>query len=190
MIWQNVDLNIDLLVSKRSELSSSFDYMMIEEDVEASRSAINKKELILEQQKKYKANCVEYDMLNRHHEKITQRLKIVRSAIRTSAKQYIFSNKFVSSSRKMIQMLAVRYKLDQSKIIEQIHEQWRELKISSIKNKIEQWIVEWKNLRLQMISLNFTNTFDDDVIFLSEFLRVERRWALSERYLPSTPNKV
>jgi type III secretory pathway component EscV len=90
----------------------------------------------------------------------------------------------------MIQMLAVRYKLDQSKIIEQIHEQWRELKISSIKNKIEQWIVEWKNLRLQMISLNFTNTFDDDVIFLSEFLRVERRWALSERYLPSTPNKV
>jgi hypothetical protein len=110
-------------VSKRSELSSSFDYMMIEEDVEASRSAINKKELILEQQKKYKANCVEYDMLNRHHEKITQRLKIVRSAIRTSAKQYIFSNKFVSSSRKMIQMLAVRYKLDQSKIIEQIHEQ-------------------------------------------------------------------
>jgi hypothetical protein len=37
----------------------------------------------------------------------------------------------------MIQMLAARYKLDQSKIIEQIHEQWRRLKISSTKNKID-----------------------------------------------------
>ncbi len=102
MIWQYVDSDIDLLVSKRSESSSSSDYMMIEEDVEASRSAINKKELTSEQQKKYKANCFEYSMLNRHHERITQRLRTVQSAIRTSAKQYIFSNEFVSSSRKMI----------------------------------------------------------------------------------------
>jgi hypothetical protein len=78
----------------------------------------------------------------------------------------------------MIQMLAARYKLNQSKIIEQIHEQWKELKISFIKNKIEQWIVEWENLRLQIISLNLINTFHDDVIFVSEFLRAKRRWAL------------
>jgi hypothetical protein len=126
---------------------------------------------------KSKANCVEYNILNKHHEKITQKLKIVQNAIRTSTKQYILSNEFVSLSRKMIQILAARYKLDQSKIIEQIHEQWKELKISFIKNKIEQWIVEWENLRLQMISLNLTNTFDDDVIFVSEFLCAERRWA-------------
>jgi 3-methyladenine DNA glycosylase AlkD len=112
MIWQYVNSDIDLFVSKRSESSSSSDYMMIEEDVEASRSAISKKELTFKQQKKYKANCFEYNMLNRHHERITQRLRTVQSAIRTSAKQYIFSNKFVSSSRKMIQMLAARYKLD------------------------------------------------------------------------------
>ncbi len=178
MIWQYVDSNIDLLVSKRSESSSSSDYMMIEEDVEASRSTISKKELTSEQQKKYKANCSEYTMLNRHHERITQRLRTVQSAIRTSAKQYILSNEFASSSRKIIQMLAARYKLDQSKIIEQIHEQWRKLKIFSVKNKIESWIAEWENLRLQMISLKLTNTFDDDVIFVSEFLRAERRWAL------------
>jgi hypothetical protein len=177
-IWQYVDSDIDLFVSKLSESSSSSDYMMIEEDVETSRSTISKKELTSKQQKKYKANCVEYNMLNRHHARITQRLRTVQSAIRTSTKQYIFSNEFVSSSRKMIQMLAVRYKLDQSKIIEQIHEQWRRLKISFTKNKIEQWIVEWENLRLQMISLNLADTFDDDVIFVSEFLRAERRWAL------------
>jgi hypothetical protein len=73
-------------------------------------------------------------------------------------------------------MLAVRYKLDQSKLIEQIHEQWRGLKISLTKGKIEQWIVKWENLRLQIISLKLADTFDDDVIFVSEFLRVERRW--------------
>jgi hypothetical protein len=104
-------------VSKRSESSSSSDYQIND------RSAISKKELTSEQQKKYKANCSEYSMLNRHHERITQRLRTVQSAIRTSAKQYIPSNEFASSSRKMIQMLAARYKLDQSKIIEQIHEQ-------------------------------------------------------------------
>ncbi len=30
-----------------------------------------------------------------------------------------------------------------------------------------------------MINLNLANTFDDDVIFVSEFLRAERRWALT-----------
>jgi hypothetical protein len=97
--------------------------MIVEKNADASRSAISKKELTFEQQKKYKADCFEYNMLNRHLERITQRLRTVQSAIRTSAKQYIFSNEFVSSSRKMIQMLAARYLLDQSKIIEQIHEQ-------------------------------------------------------------------
>jgi hypothetical protein len=97
--------------------------MIVEKNADAFRSTISEKELTFKLQKKYKADCFEYNMLNRHHERITQRLKTVQSAIRTSAKQYIFSNKFVSSSRRMTQMLAVRYKLDQSKIIEQIHEQ-------------------------------------------------------------------
>jgi transposase-like protein len=97
--------------------------MIVEKSADASRSAISKKELTFEQQKKYKANCSEYSMLNRHHERITQKLRTVQSAIRTSAKQYIPSNKFASSSRKIIQMLAARYKLNQSKIIDQMHEQ-------------------------------------------------------------------
>jgi hypothetical protein len=74
-------------------------------------------------------------------------------------------------------LLAVKYKLDQSKIIQQIHAQWRALKESSVKNKIETWIVDWENLRLQMISLKLADTFDDDAIFVREFLRAKRRWA-------------
>jgi hypothetical protein len=74
-------------------------------------------------------------------------------------------------------LLADRYKLDQSKIIEQIYEQWRDLKSSLTKDKIESWIVEWENLRLQMMSLSLAGTFEDAVIFVSEFLRAGRRWA-------------
>jgi hypothetical protein len=48
MIWQYVDSNIDLFVLKRSESSSSFDYMMIEKDVETSWSIINKKKAYFE----------------------------------------------------------------------------------------------------------------------------------------------
>jgi hypothetical protein len=101
---------------------------------------------------------------------------MMNNVIKTYAHQYISSNELRSSARTIIKLLAARYKLDQSKIIQQIHEQWRRLKISSIKNKVESWVIEWENLRLQMISLKLTNTFDDDVIFVSEFLRAERRW--------------
>ncbi len=152
--------------------------MIVEKSADASRSIISIKELTSQQIKKFKADDLMYNMLNKNYERIAQRIKIVNNAIRTSTKQYISSNEFVSSKRKVIQMLAARYKLDQSKIIEQIHEQWRRLKISSIKSKIEQWIAEWENLRLQMISLNLADTFDDDVIFVNEVLRAERWWAL------------
>jgi hypothetical protein len=81
MMWQYVDSDIDLFVSKRSESSSSSDYMIVEEGADASRSAISKKKLTLEQQKKYKADCSEYSMLDRHHERITQRLRTVQNAI-------------------------------------------------------------------------------------------------------------
>jgi hypothetical protein len=73
-------------------------------------------------------------------------------------------------------LLATKYKLDQSKIIQQIHAQWRALKSPFVKEKIEAWIVEWENLRLQMISLKLADTFEDDAIFVSEFLRAECRW--------------
>jgi hypothetical protein len=60
--------------------------------------------------------------------------------------------------------------------MKQIHAQWRALKTSSVKDKIEAWIADWKNLRLQMISLKLDETFEDDTIFVSEFLRAEHKW--------------
>jgi hypothetical protein len=110
-------------VSKSSVALDPSDYMIVEESANASRSTISIKELTSQQVKEFKADDLMYSMLNKNYERIAQRIKTVNSAIRTSAKQYISSNEFVSPTRKMIQMLAARYKLNQSKIIEQIHEQ-------------------------------------------------------------------
>jgi hypothetical protein len=97
--------------------------MIVEENADASQSTVSIKELTSQQIKVFKTDDLMYSMLNKNYERIAQRIKTVNKAICTSAKQYIPSNEFASSTRKVIQMLAVRYKLDQSKIIEQIHEQ-------------------------------------------------------------------
>jgi hypothetical protein len=116
-IWQFVDFDTDLKSSQSSVSPQASDYKIND------NSASSLKELFAEQKKKYKANNIEYDMLDKQFERITQRLRTINNAIRTSARQYIFSNELRSSTRKIIQLLAARYKLDQSKIIEQIHEQ-------------------------------------------------------------------
>ncbi len=176
-VWKYVDSDIDVEESQSSESFIAADYLIMKKSAGTTRSAINLKELIAVQREEYKADMLEYNMLEKLYERTIRELQTIDNAIRTSAQQYISSNKLRSSARKIIKLLAARYKLNQSKIIQQIHEQWRKLKTSSIKSKVESWIAEWENLRLQMISLKLTNTFDDDVIFVSEFLRAERRWA-------------
>jgi hypothetical protein len=79
----------------------------------------------------------------------------------------------------MLQTLSVRYQLSDAKVKEQLHKTWRALKASSVKVKIEQWIADWENLRQEMIDLKLVETFDNDVIFVSEFLTAERKWAFN-----------
>jgi hypothetical protein len=90
---------------------------------DTARSAINLKELIAVQREEYKADMLEYNMLEKLYERTIRELQTIDNAIRTSAQQYISSNKLRSSAQKIIKLLAVRYKLNQSKIIQQIHEQ-------------------------------------------------------------------
>jgi hypothetical protein len=77
----------------------------------------------------------------------------------------------------MLQTLSARYQLSDARVKEQLHETWRALKASSIKVKIEQWIADWENLKQEMIDLKLAETFDNDVIFVNEFLTAERKWA-------------
>jgi hypothetical protein len=77
----------------------------------------------------------------------------------------------------MLQTLSARYKLLNARIKKQLHETWRARKTSFVKTKIEQWIADWKNLKQEMIDLKLAETFDNDVIFVNEFLTAERKWA-------------
>ncbi len=96
---------------------------MLETIAEITRSALNLKELSDKQKKEYKSNLLEYDMLDKHYEQISQDLKTINQVIKTSARQYILSNEFDSSTRRIIQLFAIKYKLDQSKITQQIYTQ-------------------------------------------------------------------
>jgi hypothetical protein len=82
---------------------------MIVDDI--SRSARNLKELFVDQKKKYKANSIEYKMLDKQFEQISQKLKILNNVIKSSTRQYILSNKLDLSTQKIIQLLITRYKL-------------------------------------------------------------------------------
>ncbi len=85
---------------------------MLETIAEITRSALNLKELSDKQKKEYKSNLLEYDMLDKHYEQIFQDLKTINLVTKTSARQYILSNENYSSTRRIIQLLAIRYKLD------------------------------------------------------------------------------
>jgi hypothetical protein len=85
---------------------------MTESDAKTLRSVLNLKELSDKQRKEYKSDVLKFSMHEKHYERISQELKTVDNAIRTSAKQYISLNELRSSARKIIQLLAIKYKLD------------------------------------------------------------------------------
>jgi hypothetical protein len=95
----------------------------MKKNAETTRSAFTLKELIVAQREEYKADMLEYNMLEKLYERTTRELQTMNNAIKTSAYQYISSNELRSSARTIIKLLAARYKFDQSKIIQQIHKQ-------------------------------------------------------------------
>jgi hypothetical protein len=114
--------NTDVEKSQSSESSTAADYLIMKKN-DTTRLAINLKKLIAVQREEYKADMLEYNMLEKLYERTTRELQTTNNAIRTSVHQYISSNELKSSVRTIIKLHAVRYKLDQSKIIQQIHEQ-------------------------------------------------------------------
>jgi hypothetical protein len=66
---------------------------------------------------------LEYDMLKKLYERSLRELQTMNNAICISAYQYISFNELELSARNIIKMIAACYKLDQSKIIQQIHKQ-------------------------------------------------------------------
>jgi hypothetical protein len=77
-------------------------------------------------------------MTKKQMKKIAQNIRIVDNVVKLSARQYISSSEIVSLIRQIIQILTSRYKKSEVKIVEQLHEQYYALKISSFKTKIEE----------------------------------------------------
>jgi hypothetical protein len=142
------------------------------------RSARSINELIDEQQRNLQQRQFIWSMREKLMRRAKRGIQIVHQAVKTSTRQYISSSEMRSSIREIIQTLADRYKQSNVKIVELLHEQYHSLKsVSLVKTKIVQWISEWKNLRIEMINQELRDTFDNDVIFVHEFLRADKRWA-------------
>jgi hypothetical protein len=108
------------------------------DEAQTTRSAKSASELSDSQRKAYKADLIDYQIWNKYADKIINGIKAVDDAIKLSTRQYIPLNEIASPTRKIIQTLASRYKLSDSKVVEQIHEQYQTLKTPLVKQKIEQ----------------------------------------------------
>jgi hypothetical protein len=107
---------------------------------------------------------------------IERKIQIIYQAVKISTRSYISFNEMKSSIKNIFKTLQKWYKSSNVKIVKQLHDQYHTLKTSLVKAKIEHWISEWENLRSKMINQKVKNTFDNDVIFVHEFLRADKKW--------------
>ncbi len=95
-------------------------------------------ELTAMQNKSLKMKMNIFQMTKKQMKKIAQSIRIIDNIVKLSARQYILSSEIVSSIRQIIQTLTSRYKKSEVKIVEQLHEQYYDLKTPLVKEKIEQ----------------------------------------------------
>ncbi len=185
-IWEYVDSNetkSKLIIENYSNFSDftvTLNVTMItRSNVSANqriRSARSINELINEQQKNLQQRQSTWSMREKLMRRAERGIQIVHQTVKASTRQYIPSSEMKSIIRQILQTLAGRYKQSDVKIVELLHEQYHALKTPSVKDKIEQWISEWENLRIEMINQGLRDTFGNDVIFVHEFLRAGKRW--------------
>jgi hypothetical protein len=140
------------------------------------KSARSINELTSEQQKNLQQKQFIWSMRKKLMRRAERNIQIVHQIVKTSTRQYISFSEMKSSIKEIIQALVDKYKQSNVKIVELLHDQYYVLKFSFVKDKIEQWISEWENLKIEMINQKLKNTFDNDVIFVHEFLRASKRW--------------
>jgi hypothetical protein len=130
-VWEYVNSDKNIFVSQKELMLTWADYevsvtSITLEDASLTtviiRSAASLIELIKRQQKELKANVVMWNRLIKEITEIKTRLRKIEQIIKISSSIYILSNKQSSSAREITRTLAVRYKLSDVKINEQLHE--------------------------------------------------------------------
>jgi hypothetical protein len=104
------------------------DYRVTATAENESRSAQSYRELTAAQKEAYQMNITAYKMREKQVLKIAHGMRIVDNALKISARSYILSNEMTSSCRDIIKILAARYELTNDQIIEQIQEEFHDLK--------------------------------------------------------------
>jgi hypothetical protein len=103
-----------------------------------STPAQSYRELTAAQKEAYQMNITAYKMREKQVLKIAHEMRIVDNALKISARSYISSNEMTSSCRDIIKILAARYELTNDQIIEQIQEEFLNLKYLLTKDKDEE----------------------------------------------------
>jgi hypothetical protein len=183
-IWKFVDSNDTAKISEKRSSFNVFDYQIIVSfsfsiSFDDTRSITTLRELSDKQRKKHKLNLLNHQYQEKYIDRIDNDIMQMQNVIKLFVRMYFSSNELFAESRRMLQTLSTRYQLSNARIKKQLHETWRVLKTSSTKVKIEQWIADWKNLKQKMIDLKLAKTFDNDVIFVSEFLTAKRKWTFN-----------
>ncbi len=165
--FSDIVMTLNVTVTTRSNVSAD----------QRIRSVRSINELTSEQQKNLQQKQFIWSMREKLMRRAKRNIQIVHQTVKTSARQYISSSEMKSNIRQILQTLVDRYKQSDVKIVELLHDQYYVLKSFFVKTKIEQWISEWENLKIEMINQELRDTFDNDVIFVHEFLRASKRWA-------------
>ena len=77
-----------------------------------------------------------------------------------SARTHTPDTKFSATARELIKSLQTRFKRDDDTLIEAIHDKYEDLKEKPpSRDKLEQWIAQWENLRDEMISQGVEGSF-------------------------------
>ncbi len=174
-VWEYVNPKGIKLKSKEMKYSDISEYKVASEN---NRPAQSYRELTAAQKEAYQMNITVYKMREKQVLKIAHGMRIVDNALKCSARSYIPSDEMTSSCRDIIKILAARYELINNQIIEQIQEKFHDLKAwPLIKDKIEEWVIKWENLRGQIVKMGIMSLFGSDVIYTKEFLKTGRKWA-------------
>ena len=101
----------------------------------------------------------------------------VHTAIMESARPYIPTTKKTASEREIVKFLQDKYQRAERELIEQIHIKMGELKAHApAKGKVENWVMEWENLREEMKAFNVSGSFSK-ILMISDFLKTGKKWA-------------
>ncbi len=176
-IWKFVDSDDTAKISEKESSFNVSDYQISTQADDDTRSITALRKLSDKQRKKHKLNLLNHQYQKKYIDRINSDIMRMQNVIKLFARMYLLSNELFAESRRMLQTLSARYQLSDARIKEQLHETWHALKASSVKAKIKQWITNWENLKQEMIDLKLIETFDNDVIFVNEFLTAKRKWA-------------